>query len=167
MPLLYSKGDYAFERLRLEIKQKNAENTKLDHLLSMLPVASEAAFNSRLNQHEPECLPNTRAELLQAIHVWISSQDDRCIFWLNGIAGTGISTIARTVARKYYDEGELGASYFSEAQTTRYVKSRLNISNTLTLHRAHLYLSITLSLQIPKLLVQARVQVFCKITTLL
>jgi hypothetical protein len=34
------------------------------------------------------------------------------IFWLSGLAGTGKSTIARTVARKYFESGQLGASFF-------------------------------------------------------
>jgi hypothetical protein len=35
-----------------------------------------------------------------------------CIFWLSGLAGTGKSTIARTVARKYFEKKRLGASFF-------------------------------------------------------
>ena len=34
------------------------------------------------------------------------------IFWLNGMTGTGKSTIARSVARSFADEGHLGASFF-------------------------------------------------------
>ena len=108
MPLLYGEEDHAFDRLRQEIDKKHA----LDHLLSTLPVASEAAFNSLNNQHEPTCLPNTRAELLEDIAAWIDDSDEQGIFWLNGIAGTGKSTVARTVARTYYDRGDLGASFF-------------------------------------------------------
>jgi hypothetical protein len=43
---------------------------------------------------------------------WADGQDERCIFWLSGLAGTGKSTIARTIARKYYEEERLGASFF-------------------------------------------------------
>ena len=43
---------------------------------------------------------------------WGTSRRDKCIFWLNGMAGTGRSTIARTVARAFYDQGRLGASFF-------------------------------------------------------
>jgi hypothetical protein len=43
---------------------------------------------------------------------WADGQDERCIFWLSGLAGTGKSTIARTVARKYYEQDCLGASFF-------------------------------------------------------
>jgi hypothetical protein len=50
--------------------------------------------------------------VLQEITSWADGQDKRCVFWLNGAAGTGKSTIARTIARKYYNEGRLGASFF-------------------------------------------------------
>jgi hypothetical protein len=43
---------------------------------------------------------------------WADGQDERCIFWLSGLAGTGKSTIARTIARKYYEEERLGGSFF-------------------------------------------------------
>jgi MoxR-like ATPase len=43
---------------------------------------------------------------------WAEGQCERCIFWLNGLAGTGKSTIARTVARRYFDQKCLGASFF-------------------------------------------------------
>lgn len=42
----------------------------------------------------------------------MEGQDEKCIFWLCGLAGTGKSTIARTVARKYYDDQRLAASFF-------------------------------------------------------
>ncbi|KAF4964049.1 hypothetical protein FSARC_7998 [Fusarium sarcochroum] len=112
MPLIYGEGDHAFIRLREEIDKKHAENAKLEEILSTLPIASEAAFNSLNNQHEPTCLSNTRSELLQDIIDWAGGTHDKCIFWLNGIAGTGKSTIARTVARDFYDHGILGASFF-------------------------------------------------------
>lgn len=113
MPVLYGEGeDSAIARLREEIDKRHAEHAKLDQLLSTLPHAAEAAFNSHSNQHSPICLPKTREELLQDIEQWADGHDDRCIYWLNGIAGTGKSTIARTIARRYYDRGNLGASFF-------------------------------------------------------
>ncbi|KIN05290.1 hypothetical protein OIDMADRAFT_51101 [Oidiodendron maius Zn] len=112
MPLMYGEGDYAFARLREEIDKKYTESARLDHLLSKLPIAPQAAFNSFDNQHGETCLPDTRVELLQDITEWVDGQDKRCIFWLNGMAGTGKSTVARTIARKYHDQGNLGASFF-------------------------------------------------------
>src|SRR2546430_10492061 len=52
----------------------------------------EAPFNSYTKQHSPSCLPNTRVELLREIYDWADKQDERCIFWLNGLAGDRKST---------------------------------------------------------------------------
>jgi hypothetical protein len=58
------------------------------------------------------CLEGTRGVVLDEIQVWSEGRDDEGIFWLNGIAGTGKSTIARTVAKILHDQGRLGASFF-------------------------------------------------------
>jgi ABC-type Mn2+/Zn2+ transport system ATPase subunit len=55
-------------------------------------------------------LPGTRVELLHDIEEWTTTPQGRCIFWLNGIAGTGKSTISRTVAGRL--KGSLGATFF-------------------------------------------------------
>ncbi|KAF1978848.1 hypothetical protein BU23DRAFT_189014 [Bimuria novae-zelandiae CBS 107.79] len=80
--------------------------------LTRLPYAEDAPFNSFAKQHEPACLADTRVGLLDEIHGWADGQDERCIFWLRGLAGTGKSTIARTVARQYHDRQLLAASFF-------------------------------------------------------
>lgn len=71
-----------------------------------------AAFNSIDRQQYSICLPDTRVDLLQEIYEWADKEDERCIFWLNGLAGTGKSTIAQTIAERYYKEERLGASFF-------------------------------------------------------
>jgi hypothetical protein len=77
-----------------------------------LPYAIEAPFNAYQRQLDPTCLPNTRVDLLREIYNWADGRDEHCIFWLNGLAGTGKSTIARTAARTYFDQKRLGASFF-------------------------------------------------------
>ncbi|KAL4815688.1 hypothetical protein BDW67DRAFT_176016 [Aspergillus spinulosporus] len=76
-----------------------------------LPFADGAIFDSFIDQHEDECLSGTRAELLQQVQQWGKSSN-KCIFWLSGMAGTGKTTIARTVARYFKEDGILGASFF-------------------------------------------------------
>ncbi|KAJ5225761.1 hypothetical protein N7468_006986 [Penicillium chermesinum] len=76
-----------------------------------LPSADGAFFDSFKDQHEDECLPGTRKELLQQVKEWGRSSD-KSIFWLSGMAGTGKSTIARTVARSFKEDGMLGATFF-------------------------------------------------------
>jgi hypothetical protein len=105
MPLIYGEGEKnALRRLRSEISALEGELN--------LPFAVNAPFNAYQRQHEPACLENTRVDLLRRIYDWIDGPDNASIFWLNGFAGIGKSTIARTVARIYDKKGCLGASFF-------------------------------------------------------
>jgi hypothetical protein len=81
-------------------------------LLKHLPCAAQAAFNSSNKQHASRCLPETRVDVLARIREWADRRCERGIFWLNGMAGTGKSTIALTIAREYDEQGRLGASFF-------------------------------------------------------
>ncbi|KAG7427685.1 Vegetative incompatibility protein HET-E-1 [Fusarium oxysporum f. sp. raphani] len=96
----------------------NTDHVKItqhvDHTLALdrLPVAAGAAFDSHAEEHNPTCLPDTRVELLDDIARWIDDPDAKPVFWLNGKAGTGKSTISRTVAQLRHSHGDLGASFF-------------------------------------------------------
>jgi len=74
--------------------------------------AEGAAYNDRTWEHEDLCLPDTRVQLRQQITEWYENPRSPCIFWLNGMAGTGKSTISRTVACELADKGKLAASFF-------------------------------------------------------
>ena len=50
--------------------------------------------------------------MLNEISEWADGDGEYCIFWLNGMAGTGKSTIARTVADMFYAQKRLAASFF-------------------------------------------------------
>ncbi|KAF3911997.1 hypothetical protein AA313_de0207915 [Arthrobotrys entomopaga] len=104
--------------------------------LAKLPISGGARFGSSEDQQEPECLPETRVELLSTIKQWITTAalnikpagyQSKPIFWLCGMAGTGKSTIARTVARLLRDKAQLGASFFfkrgkaNRSDTTRLI----------------------------------------------
>jgi hypothetical protein len=80
--------------------------------LSQLPIAHGASFDSKAEEHNSTCLPNTRQELLDNIDHWIGDPNSKTVYWLNGMAGTGKSTIARTVARSRAKRRDLGASFF-------------------------------------------------------
>lgn len=94
----------------------------INQLLQKLPMDQDAPFNSHRRQHEPTCLPGTRVDLLQDIDNWADGEDPQPIFWLHGLVGTGKSTIARTVARRYFDQNQLGASFFF-SQSTKTVEN--------------------------------------------
>jgi len=58
------------------------------------------------------CLKGTRESVLDEIERWTEDYDESQIFWLNGLAGTGKSTIAQTVSERMFADGRLGASFF-------------------------------------------------------
>jgi hypothetical protein len=111
---------------------KNSKEEQEEQLLAKLPYAVSATFNHYRWQDESQCQPGTRPHILDEIMAWARSgssnsnsssssaaadgADDSSspqrIFWLDGMAGTGKSTIARTIARRCSDEGRLGASFF-------------------------------------------------------
>ncbi|KAF2175951.1 hypothetical protein K469DRAFT_679307 [Zopfia rhizophila CBS 207.26] len=95
----------------------NLVDKKIDNLqrkidLAKLPMAKGASFDSHTEEHNARCLAHTREELQRQITEWAKDRNAKPIFWLNGMAGTGKSTIARTVAQSFANKGQLGASFF-------------------------------------------------------
>jgi len=80
--------------------------------LTRLEVAGDATYNSFAEGGLARCLPGTRTDILAQIAVWASEPNSKRIFWLCGKAGTGKSTISRTVAQNLEEVGLLGASFF-------------------------------------------------------
>lgn len=73
----------------------------------------DATFDSRQNEKIVNCDEHTRQEMLEDIIQWTESPiPDEHLYWLQGKAGTGKSTIARTVADKLDKKGRLAASFF-------------------------------------------------------
>ncbi|CAG8891581.1 unnamed protein product [Penicillium nalgiovense] len=90
--------------------------------LKELPIAEGAELGTYMDRHEEECLAGTRTELLLEIQNWAVSAERECILWLNGSAGSGKSTISRTVAKAFQKQGLLG-----RASSSREVKEILLI----------------------------------------
>jgi len=59
-----------------------------------------------------ECLGGTRVDVLKQLDDWLENEQGQRVFWLNGLAGTGKSTIAQSFAKITFAEGKLGASFF-------------------------------------------------------
>jgi hypothetical protein len=62
--------------------------------------------------HHSKCLPGTRESVLRNIILWARNHKDQNVFWLNGLAGTGKSTIAQSFSDAIADDRFLGASFF-------------------------------------------------------
>jgi len=69
------------------------------------------------------CLKGTRTAVLEEIESWSKDFNMSPVYWLNGLAGTGKSTIAQTIAERVFADGRLGASFFC----SRDFKDRRNL----------------------------------------
>ena len=83
-------------------------------------------------------MKGTRRDVLFQIEQWSRDEEDKRVFWLNGLAGMGKSTIAQTFAEMCFADGKLGASFFCSRDFNS--KSSLqSILPTLAFQLAHIY----------------------------
>ncbi|RYP62420.1 hypothetical protein DL770_009595 [Monosporascus sp. CRB-9-2] len=86
-------------------------NINREIFLARLRTAERAAYDHLDNQFN-ECHPHTRVALLDKIYNWAHNHDDHGIIWLQGIAGSGKSTICDTIIRKLAEERTSGVGFF-------------------------------------------------------
>ncbi|KAK6208142.1 hypothetical protein LQW54_007050 [Pestalotiopsis sp. IQ-011] len=110
MSVIYGEGEKAaFERLYSKLERRSV---LLKTILEGLPVAHGAAYDSHVNEHDPLCHPDTRTEVLREIREWACDPESMSVYWLNGMAGTGKSTISRTLAHSFSRVQTLGVTFF-------------------------------------------------------
>src|SRR6266436_8856301 len=105
--------------------------------LDKIPRVGAAGYDSGRPNAPKRCLEDTRTAVLEKIWCWIGPLDqdaateptpdttDKPIYWVNGLAGIGKSTIARTVAEDAKDRNLLGASFFFSRQENKLSGSHL------------------------------------------
>ncbi|KAL5598561.1 uncharacterized protein BROUX77_006395 [Berkeleyomyces rouxiae] len=97
----------------LQVHQTNLlHKLHLEMILKTLTIANGASFDSHDERNNAVCLPGTRVELLNDIKTWASDPSSKSLYWLNGMAGTGKSTISRTICQQFFESRQLGASFF-------------------------------------------------------
>lgn len=112
--LLVNQCNQSLNQVLIDFDNVKAQTARIELSLNFnkLPKASTAAFDSIDEERLPRCLENTRVSLLKDIEHWVQDPRSSAFFWLQGVAGTGKSTIARTLAQSFHDHGVLGASFF-------------------------------------------------------
>jgi hypothetical protein len=79
-------------------------------------IASDAEYHPGGDVYggHSECLPHTREQLLNDICDWLDESDapQKHLYWLQGKAGTGKSTIARTVVSRMSRKKRVVANFF-------------------------------------------------------
>ena len=80
--------------------------------LSVLNSCRRARGAAYQHGNRRGCHQGTRETVLNEIESWTKDFEKSPVFWLNGLAGTGNSTIAQTIAERVFADGLLGASFF-------------------------------------------------------
>ena len=94
-----------------------SQNIMRQGALEKLRRAPEAKLDSRVQPLDEDgklllCFKDTRAAILDKIMEWVNDPSSPPIFWLHGLAGTGKSTIARTIGVRAKEAGYITASFF-------------------------------------------------------
>lgn len=102
------------QKIDLDVQKVDSgvQKIDLDASFDRIPIAKGAGFDSHADEHNARCLKDTRVDVLRSIYDWIENPKSKTVYWLNGMAGTGKSTISRTVAMAQHKKGDLGASFF-------------------------------------------------------
>ncbi|GJJ11373.1 hypothetical protein Clacol_005605 [Clathrus columnatus] len=88
------------------IDQAN-KNDKANELIQKHLPYESATWDPTLT-----CLKGTREDILQEIFTWVDHNREKNVFWLAGLAGSGKSTIAHTVASALSSTNRLGGCFF-------------------------------------------------------
>ncbi|KAB5590975.1 hypothetical protein CTheo_5591 [Ceratobasidium theobromae] len=113
----YRRIEQLFHRLQLEVSMGNwhATNaTQTEARLNNLEPAKLSTYNSKLSVeiNRRTCTENTRKAVLSGLDTWSGNPNAEKIFWMDGMAGTGKTTIACTFSGNLQLRGQLAASFF-------------------------------------------------------
>lgn len=82
--------------------------------LERLPRAKYASYDCERSDRPVSCFEGTRTAILEDIDTWIfdTNPNSPRVFWLNGLAGIGKTTIARTATERLQKRNQLGGNFF-------------------------------------------------------
>ncbi|CEJ82927.1 hypothetical protein VHEMI02966 [[Torrubiella] hemipterigena] len=107
-----SKDQLSVSKQQLDAITQLASSLSINNTHINLNIVPEAQYHSADTAEAPRCLEGTRASIRKRLLSWSDSTNGPNIFWLNGSAGTGKSTIARTIADTLEGNGTLAGGYF-------------------------------------------------------
>ncbi|KAF8813479.1 hypothetical protein BYT27DRAFT_7158386 [Phlegmacium glaucopus] len=93
------------ERTRPQILAALREN--------LLPRAERAEYDAASPAPRNACTANTRRAILDTLQVWASDKTTTKVYWLNGMAGTGKTTIAYSFSKILDEKNSLSGTFFS------------------------------------------------------
>ncbi|CAE6427470.1 unnamed protein product [Rhizoctonia solani] len=84
----------------------------MDYQGFSLSQSLPAGYDSHIKAERSSCTHNTRVNVLSQIHHWLNSSTSSSVYWINGMAGTGKTTIAYSLCKELDASHKLAASFF-------------------------------------------------------
>ena len=78
-----------------------------------MPRAQFAEYDAAPPAPRNACMENTRTAILDTLQVWASDDTTTKVYWLNGMAGTGKTTIAYSFSELLDEKKCLGGTFFA------------------------------------------------------
>src|SRR3954465_12962659 len=83
-------------------------------LLRTLSPVDDARYNSAYSTAVKRrgCTASTREQILDDLRTWVKDPDGSKVFWMNGMAGTGKTTILYSFCEWLEDDKRLAGNFF-------------------------------------------------------
>ncbi|KAG5653103.1 hypothetical protein H0H81_002328 [Sphagnurus paluster] len=113
--------------------QLNTEDMVKD-ILKVLESATIEKLNHEMTSYKTRhsshgnptgCMKGTRVKILEDLNVWASDSNQKKVYWMVGMAGTGKSTISHTLCEILDGKNLLGASFFASRASNKTNDARL------------------------------------------
>ena len=108
--------------------------------IERLPHAKNASYDTRQapDNNEPQgCMAGTREQILDELEQWAIDDTAPKVCWLNGMAGTGKTSIAHTLSNRLDEKHILGASFFCSRSASQEVRDASPIIPTIATKLSH------------------------------
>src|ERR1700735_1634375 len=108
------------------------------HTLVVLDKLGHVVGAEFKHEDRPGCTHGTRVSLLSTLLEWATASDSSHVLWLNGMAGTGKTTVMETFCSLLDEKDLLGASFFCSVKSRRDVRTIFpSIAKMLARNHAH------------------------------
>ncbi|KAB5590194.1 Vegetative incompatibility protein HET-E-1 [Ceratobasidium theobromae] len=113
----YRRIEQLLHRIQIEasmstwaIANEHLANTRLRELAPANLASYDSKLSTSINRRT--CTEDTRKEILADLNGWSDNPDGEKVYWMDGMAGTGKTTIACTLTSQLESRGQLAASFF-------------------------------------------------------
>ncbi|KEP51130.1 vegetative incompatibility protein HET-E-1 [Rhizoctonia solani 123E] len=113
----YRQVERLFQQLQYDLSMRTRSDVKKHlemALLQRMSAVDDAKYNSSYSNtiRRHRCTAKTRETIHQALQGWSTDPESAKIYWMNGMAGTGKTTIAYSFCEWLEKTNRLGASFF-------------------------------------------------------